>query len=103
MPGTYAVAASASGYLSNTTSITVTSGATVTQDFALLPRAVGGGDVNPIPGLDVGDVLFCAQFVAGVRTPTTAQIAAADVNAIPGVDVGDVLFIAQAVAGLRIL
>jgi hypothetical protein len=70
---------------------------------ALQPRVFGRGDVNPIPGLDVGDVLFCAQFVAGVRTPNAAQIAAADVNPIPGVDVGDVLFIAQAVAGLRTL
>jgi parallel beta-helix repeat protein len=61
------------------------------------------GDVNPIPGIDVGDVLFTAQFVAGVRTPNAAQIAACDVNPIPGVDVGDVLFVAQAVAGLRIL
>jgi hypothetical protein len=59
--------------------------------------------VNPIPGIDVGDVLFTAQFVAGVRTPTAAQITACDMNSIPGVDVGDVLFVAQAVAGLRIL
>jgi hypothetical protein len=102
-PGTYSVTASASGYISNITSVTVPSGGTVNQDFALRPRAVGGGDVNPIPGLDVGDVLFTAQFVAGVRTPTAAQMAACDVNPIPGVDVGDVLFVAQAVAGLRIL
>jgi hypothetical protein len=61
------------------------------------------GDVNPIPGLDVGDVLFTAQFVAGVRTPTAAQLALADVNTITGMDVGDVLFVAQAVAGLRTL
>jgi S-layer protein (TIGR01567 family) len=61
------------------------------------------GDVNPIIGLDVGDVLFTAQFVAGVRNPTAAQITACDVNTIPGVDVGDVLFVAQGVAGLRIL
>jgi hypothetical protein len=59
------------------------------------------GELNPIPGIDVGDVLFCAQFVAGVRTPTATQELASNVNTIPGIDVGDVLFIAQAAAGLR--
>jgi hypothetical protein len=102
-PATYTVAASATGYIINMTSVTVASGVTVTRDFALQPRVFGRGDVNPIMGIDVGDVLFCAQFVAGVRTPTAAQITAADVNAIQGVDVGDVLFIAQAAAGMRTL
>jgi hypothetical protein len=102
-PATYTLTASATGYIINVTSVTVASGAVVTRDFALQPRVFGRGDVNPIPGLDVGDVLFCAQFVAGVRTPTAAQITAADVNAIQGVDVGDVLFIAQAAAGMRTL
>jgi nitrous oxidase accessory protein NosD len=60
-------------------------------------------DFNGKCGIDIGDVLFVAQIVAGLRTPTAAQIAAFDVNPIPGLDVGDVLFIAQAVAGLRTL
>jgi hypothetical protein len=87
-----------------TTSITAINGTVNGTATAIVTlTAIVRGDVNPIPGLDVGDVLFTAQFVAGVRTPTTAQIVAADVNAIQGLDVGDVLFIAQAVAGLRTL
>jgi hypothetical protein len=100
--GTYTMSAGASGFIMNDTTVTVISGSTTTLNFALAP-AVVKGDVNPIPGIDVGDVLFCAQFVAGIRTPTAAQITAAEVNPIPGIDVGDVLFIAQAVAGLRAL
>jgi hypothetical protein len=60
-------------------------------------------DFNGNCGIDIGDVLFIAQFIAGLRTFTPAQTIAADVNSIPGVDVGDVLFIAQAVANLRTL
>jgi hypothetical protein len=100
-PGPYNVTASAANYSSNRTLVTVLAGETVIQDFALVPLVGVKGDLNTIPGLDVGDVLFCAQFVAGVRTPTTAQLALADVNTITGMDVGDVLFVAQAVAGLR--
>jgi hypothetical protein len=89
-----------------TITVTATSpalpGPAITTIFAS-PTGTGRGDVNPIPGLDVGDVLFCAQFVAGVRNPGALQAAAADVNSILGIDVGDVLFIAQAVAGLRTL
>jgi hypothetical protein len=102
-PGTYTVDVTAAGYVAQSlTNVPVTQGTTTTRDFALVTTPVGvRGDVNPIPGLDVGDVLFCAQFVAGVRTPTTEQLALADVNTITGMDVGDVLFVAQAVAGLR--
>ncbi len=59
------------------------------------------GDVNDLPGLDVGDVLLTAQSVAGLKILTPAQIAAADVNGNGEDDVVDVLFIAQALAGLR--
>jgi hypothetical protein len=102
---TYTVNVTAAGFVAQSApGINVTQGATTTRDFALVTTPVGvRGDVNPIPGLDVGDVLFTAQFVAGVRIPTAAQLALADVNAIPGMDVGDVLFVAQAVANLRIL
>ncbi len=61
------------------------------------------GDPNGNNVLDIGDMLFTAQAVAGLRTFTPAQVAAADVNRFPGVDVGDVLFIAQALVGLRTL
>jgi hypothetical protein len=102
VPGTYTVNVTAAGYVTQSASVTVTSGATTIQNFALVTTpVVKKGDVNDIAGLDVGDVLFTAQFVAGVRTPTLAQLALADVNTITGMDVGDVLFVAQAVAGLR--
>jgi hypothetical protein len=101
--GQYTVTASATGFVAQSApGIIVTQGATTTRDFALVTTPVGvRGDLNTLPGVDVGDVLFAAQFVAGVRTPTLAQLALADVNTLPGVDVGDVLFIAQAAAGLR--
>jgi hypothetical protein len=87
-----------------TTTITAFNGTVLGTATAIVTATpVVRGDVNAIQGLDVGDVLFTAQFVAGVRTPTTAQAALADVNAIQGLDVGDVLFVAQAVAGLRTL
>jgi hypothetical protein len=101
-PGTYAVNVSAVNFSAKITpGIVVTDGATTTVNVALVPVVSVRGDVNPIPGLDVGDILFVAQFVVSMRVPTAAQIAAADVNAIPGLDVGDVLFVAQAVANLR--
>ncbi len=71
-------------------------------DFVLIaPPLCMKGDVGCDGQLDMGDVLFTAQAVAGLRTFTLEQEAAADVNAIHGLDVGDVLFVAQAVAGLR--
>ncbi len=103
VPGTYTVTASKAGFLTSTTGINITAGATTMLNITLQPRKVIRGDVNQNPGLDVGDVLFAAQFVAGMRTPTPAQEALADVNGNGIIDVGDVLFIAQAVAGLRTL
>ncbi len=101
--GTYTVAASKAGFLTSTVGINITAGTTTMLNITLQPRKVIRGDVNQNPGLDVGDVLFVAQFVAGVRTPTPEQEALADVNGNGVIDVGDVLFIAQAVAGLRTL
>jgi hypothetical protein len=103
-PGPYTVSVTAAGFVAQSAPVTVTSGATTIQNFLLVTTPVGvRGDLNTLPGVDVGDVLFAAQFVAGVRTPTAAQQLLADVNTLPGIDVGDVLFIAQAAANLRTL
>ncbi len=67
------------------------------------PTGVIIGDVNANAVVDVVDGLFTLQAVAGLRTLTPLQTAAADVNANGAIDVGDGLFILQAVAGLRVL
>jgi len=55
--------------IAQSAAVTVTSGATTIQNFLLVTTPVGvKGDVNPITGLDVGDVLFVAQAVANLRT-----------------------------------
>ncbi len=73
----------------------------VSSITAVLP--VMKGDANGNRALDVGDVVFTLQGVAGLRQLDAAQTSAADVNGNGLMDVGDGLFIAQAVAGLRTL
>ena len=52
--GIYTLTASATGYQSNSTSVTVTSGATVTQNFALTPSLPSEGTFN-ISGMKFND------------------------------------------------
>jgi hypothetical protein len=59
------------------------------------------GDVNDLPGVDVGDSLFVSQFVNGSRTPTPDQWNLADANCSLAIDIGDVLFINQYINGSR--
>ncbi len=73
----------------NGTAMTSTSGFAVTPNFLNI--------------IDISDVLFLAQLLAGLRTPNASQIIAGDINGNGVLDVGDVLFLAQAVAGLRTL
>jgi hypothetical protein len=97
-PGAYTVTAGATGYVSNsTTGVTVASGATVTQNFALTLK----GDVNGDGKVDITDALFIAQYTVGLRTLTPTQLAAGDVNCDGKVDITDALFIAQYTVGLR--
>ncbi len=100
-PGLHSVTASAAGYMSNTTSVTVISGATATRDFAL--QAAGKGDCSGDGKMDIVDALFIAQSTVGLRTFDPAQSAAADVSGDGAVNIVDALFIAQATVGLRVL
>jgi len=59
------------------------------------------GDVNGDGQVTVVDALFVAQYTVGLRTLTSAQLAAADVNGDSQVTVVDALFIAQYTVGLR--
>ncbi len=80
-------------------------GAVLTPTITNGVATIGGvkGDVNSNGALDVGDGVFTAQAVAGMRTFTPAQTALADANRNGVLDVGDVVFTLQAVAGLRTL
>ncbi len=61
------------------------------------------GDANHNGLLDVADVLFMAQALAGLRDFDADDLTSSDVDDYAGLDVADVLFVGQAVAGLRIL
>ncbi len=100
-PGLHSMTASAAGYIVNMTSVTVTSGATITRDFALQPAVAGKGDCSGDGKVDIVDALFIAQSTVGLRTLGQAQYAAADVSGDAKVDIVDALFIAQATVGLR--
>jgi len=100
--GTYTLNAGAAGFLSNTTTITVTSGETTTQNFAL-QQIVARGDVSGNGAVDITDALFIAQSTVGLRTLDVMQLVAADVNTNSRVDITDALFIAQFTVGLRTL
>ncbi len=73
----------------------------ITGQVPIIPG--GRGDVNGNGAVDIGDALFVAQAVAGLRQLNPAQTTAADVNGNSAVDIGDALFISQALAGLRTL
>ncbi len=78
------------GTVSNNSSVTVM-------------RIILKGDANGDEVIDVGDVLYIAQAVAGIREldPDTSSLS--DVDDYSGLTVGDVLFVAQALSGLRSL
>ncbi len=86
------------------TTITVSAGTVSGNAYVnVTENVITKGDANHNNMLDVGDVLFIAQWVAGVRDYGADDVASSDVDGFEGLDVGDVLFVAQAVAGLRTL
>lgn len=65
------------------------------------PTSVIKGDVSGDGQVTVVDALFVAQYTVGIKTLTSAQLAAADVSGDSQVTVVDALFIAQYTVGLR--
>jgi len=85
-----------------TSTITSTPTPTITPTPTSTPPTSGiKGDVSVDGQITVVDALFVAQYTVGLRTLTSAQLAAADVNGDGQVTIVDALFIAQYTVGLR--
>jgi len=85
-----------------TSTITPTPTPTITTTPTSTPSTSGiKGDVNGDGQVTVVDALFVAQYTVGLRTLTSAQLAAADVNGDGQVTIVDSLFISQYTVGTR--
>lgn len=71
------------------------SGNCITVHIDPIPK--GSGDVNEDGQITIIDALYVAQYIVGLRTLTTEQIAAADVNGDGFVTIADALSIAQGI------
>lgn len=74
-----------------------------TASFSIAAPVVLSGDTNEDNKVSIVDAKWVLQSVAGTRTLTEAQKAAADVNGDGKISIVDAKWILQAVAGTRVL
>jgi hypothetical protein len=98
---TYDYTVTAEGYAAATGSVTVEGITARTVTVALQPAAEPKpGDADGDGDVTVGDALFAAGAVLGIRSLTAAQTAAADMDGDRQITMKDVILIARLAAGL---
>ncbi len=104
-PSTYTVTASVPGFTASTVSVTVISGQTVSQNFALAPIIVivNGTIAGTVTDATTGAAIAGAAVTAGSMTATTDAAGGYSISIAPGtytVTAGAAGHVAQSVAGV---
>jgi hypothetical protein len=100
-PGTYAVDATASGYVSKSfAGVVIPEGNLVTKDFGLYPLSLMKGDVDGNLSVNLADAVLAMGVLAGIENIQSVN-QEGDVNSDGKIGIEEVIYILQDVCELR--